>query len=77
MNASEWEPVLDFFIHPYRLQADLRETSFVEKDLGVLVDNRLTISQQYALVAEKTGGILGRVWPAGKGRFSSLSSLPW
>ncbi|PKU47414.1 hypothetical protein llap_2316 [Limosa lapponica baueri] len=46
-------------MYQYRLGADLLKSSSVEKDLGVLVYNRMTMSQQCALVAKKANGILG------------------
>ena len=55
-------------VHQYRLGNDLLEMSSVEKDLGVVVDKRLAMSQQCALMAKKamvSWGALKRAWPAG------------
>ena len=46
-------------MHQYRLGDDLKEKISTEKDLGVLVDNRLAVSQQYVVMTKKASGILG------------------
>ena len=60
----------------YRLGVDLLQSGSAESNLGVLVDDKLTMSQQCALVAKKAKGALRRVWPAGQERFSFPSTLP-
>ena len=45
-------------LHQHRQGADLLEGSSVGKDLGVLVDNRLAMSQQHALVDKRANGFL-------------------
>jgi len=48
-------------MHQYKLGIDLLGSSSVEGDLGVLVDDKLTMSQHCALVAKEANGILGSI----------------
>jgi len=64
-------------MHQYRLGAHLLGSSSVERDLGVLVDDRLASSVSW-LPRRPMGSwdALRGVWPAGRGRFSSPFPLP-
>ena len=45
--------------HQSRLGLDLLESSSAERELGVLVDDRLTMNRQCALVSIKADDLLG------------------
>ena len=59
----------------YLRRNDLLEMSSVEKDLGVLVDNRLAMNKQYVLVAKKDNGILGCIKESAASRLREVIAV--
>ncbi|TRZ26181.1 hypothetical protein HGM15179_000793 [Zosterops borbonicus] len=55
--------------YQHRVGADLLDSSSAEKKLGVLVDDKLTTSQQCALAARKANDILGCIRMSVASRF--------
>ncbi|KAK4818264.1 hypothetical protein QYF61_009969, partial [Mycteria americana] len=60
-------------MHQYRLGTHHLQSSLAEKILGVLVDNKLNISQQHALAAKEANSLLGCIRKSG-GDYSPLLS---
>ncbi|CAM5074239.1 unnamed protein product [Natator depressus] len=48
-------------MHRYRLGTEWLGSSSAEKDLGVTLDKKLDVNQQFAIVAKKAKGILGYI----------------
>ncbi|GAB0209937.1 hypothetical protein GRJ2_003459400 [Grus japonensis] len=46
-------------MHQNRFKANCLETNFAEKNLGILVNSKLNMSQRYALAPKKVNSILG------------------
>jgi len=59
-------------MHQYRLRADPLGSGSTERHLRVLVDHKLTMSQQCALVAKKANGILGCIKKSVASRFREV-----
>lgn len=59
-------------MHQYRLGVDVLGCGSTQQDMGVLVDNRLSVSQTCALVAKKGNGILGCIRKGIAGRLREV-----
>jgi len=61
--------------HKYTLEEELIESCPVEKDVGILMDESLDMSQQYALAAQKTNSIRGCINRAVARRLTEVNVL--
>ena len=70
-----WEGTI-LLIYIYGLGDEMLEIP-AERDLGVLVDSKLKMSQQYVPAVRKASHILGTALPAGWVKWWSHSTLHW
>lgn len=59
-------------MHQCRLGDDLLEMKSLEKNLRILVENRLAVNQQCALMAKKVNGILEYIKNSAASRLQEL-----
>lgn len=74
------QPGRNNFIRQHSLGADRLEGSFAEKDLRVLMDDKLTMSQHVVLWQRwptACWAALGRASPASKGKLFFSSTKQW
>jgi len=62
--------------HKYRLGGEWTESGPEKKDLGVLVDEKLNMTQRHALAAQKANRILGCVKSSGGQQVEGGDSAP-
>ena len=55
-------------MHQYRLGSNWVESNLAEEDVGVLVNTKLTMSQQRALMAKAANSLLGCIGQSGTSR---------